>query len=562
MGIHIGNRTSAHLSPKSKHIYNSIVTINMVSDALDDFELLQLPQHPERTIAWTCTLPADHDAFDTFEKNDVLLIVGASSILEGCLPAELPALVVLGHDEPYDTQASWRINAEKRPVIVVRSLREESVSESLGRALNSIQLLLFKMSRWANQLHDILLSSGSIQDIVDASEEVFDNFIDVTDSTYKLVAFTKNVSPVDPLSTGLLAKGFHSNELVMEAETMGAVEEWLDQRDMEVFGPDDLVPHKYITGILRNDGAYAGHVVMVCNNNDMTPGMLDSFKFLVAQCQELVNQMDWIASPGVVLLNRLISDERISQAYLEEQLASLKMENEHSFQLALIDISDSSCREQIYWLMSVLEERIRQPHYILPYDGYILILFHSEVFNAASIRMREDQINEFCCRMSCIAYLSDEFQRLRDVPRAYEQAQLIKQYKSCIDVELRPLDNIDMRRVMHFDEAFCFYMFDTNTNSKLRDFCMTHTIIDMINDSNDSSSEQDIQLLYFYLFFERKSVPTAQQLNMHRNSVLYRINNLEKKYGLDLDSYSTRERLLTIFRFKILTSSKFRTLLT
>lgn len=187
MGIHIENRTSAHLSPKSKHIYNSIVTINMVSDALDDFELLQLPQHPERTIAWTCTLPADHDAFDTFEKNDVLLIVGASSILEGCLPAELPALVVLGHDEPYDTQASWRINAEKRPVIVVRSLREESVSESLGRALNSIQLLLFKMSRWANQLHDILLSSGSIQDIVDASEEVFDNFIDVTDSTYNLL---------------------------------------------------------------------------------------------------------------------------------------------------------------------------------------------------------------------------------------------------------------------------------------------------------------------------------------------------------------------------------------
>lgn len=536
--------------------------MNMVSSALEDFELLQLPQHPGRTIAWTCTLPADHDLFDTFDKNDVLLIVGASSMPEGGLSAELPTLFVLGNDEPYDIQASWQAGAEKRPAIVVRSLREESVNESLGRALNSIQLLLFKMSRWANQLHDVLLSNGSMQDIIGASEGVFDNFIDVTDSTYKLVAFTKNISPVDSLSTGLLTKGFHNNELVMEAETMGAVEEWLNQREIEVFGPDELVPYKYVTGILRSNGAYAGHVVMVCNNNDMTPGMLDSFKFLVAQCQELVNQMDWAAGPGVVLINRLISDERISQTYLEEKLASLGMENERSFQLALVDMSDSSYKEQIYWLMSVLEERIKQPHYILPYDGYILILFHSEVFNAASSRMREDQINEFCCRTGCVAYLSDEFQRLRDVPRAYEQARLIKQYKSCIDVELRPLDNIDMRRVMHFDEAFCFYMFDTNTNSKLRDFCMTHTIIDMINDSNDSSSEQDIQLLYFYLFFERKSVPTAQQLNMHRNSVLYRINNLEKKYGLDLDSYSTRERLLTIFRFKILTSSKFRALLT
>lgn len=554
--------STMHRPARNMHAYSSIATMNMILDALDDFELLHLSPNLNRTVSWACALPVDDGMLDSFDESDVLLIIGMSSITEGGLPEVAAMLLVLGSDEPYEQQIGVQASTAGRPIIIVRSLREESTEESLVRALNSIQLLLFKMSRWDDQLHNVLISNGSLQDIVDASEEIFGNFIDITDATYKLVAFTKNISPVDSLSANLLARGFHDNELVMEAETMGAVEEWFNQRKMEVFGPDSLVPYKYVTGILRSNTAYAGHVVMVCNNNDMTQGMLDAFEFLISQCQELVNQMDWTAGPGEVLINRLISDKRVSQAYLEDKTAALKMEDERSFLLTLVDMSSSSYKEQVYWLISVLDEHIKQPHFIMPYEGYALILFHSEVFNAANSRMREDQINEFCCRMGCVAYLSDEFQRLRDVSWAYEQALLIKQYKSCIDVELRPLDNIEKRRIMHFDEAFCFYMFDTNTSSKLRDFCMTHTIIDMINDSNDSSSEQDIQLLYFYLFFERKSVPTAQQLNMHRNSVLYRINNLEKKYGLDLDSYSTRERLLTIFRFKILTSSKFRALLT
>ena len=54
---------------------------------------------------------------------------------------------------------------------------------------------------------------------------------------------------------------------------------------------------------------------------------------------------------------------------------------------------------------------------------------------------------------------------------------------------------------------------------------------------------------------------TTQQLHMHRNNVLYRIGSIEKRFGIDLGQFGTRERLISYYRYKILTSNKFRQLL-
>lgn len=58
-----------------------------------------------------------------------------------------------------------------------------------------------------------------------------------------------------------------------------------------------------------------------------------------------------------------------------------------------------------------------------------------------------------------------------------------------------------------------------------------------------------------------ETTPTAQQLHMHRNNVLYRIGSIEKRFGIDLGQFGTRERLISCYRYKILTSNKFRQLL-
>ena len=48
---------------------------------------------------------------------------------------------------------------------------------------------------------------------------------------------------------------------------------------------------------------------------------------------------------------------------------------------------------------------------------------------------------------------------------------------------------------------------------------------------------------------------------MHRNNVLYRIGNIEKRFALDLSSFGVRQSLLNYYRLKMLHSAEFRKLL-
>lgn len=55
-------------------------------------------------------------------------------------------------------------------------------------------------------------------------------------------------------------------------------------------------------------------------------------------------------------------------------------------------------------------------------------------------------------------------------------------------------------------------------------------------------------LLYTYLVNERKSTDTAKQLHMHRNNVIYHIDRLAEKMGIDLDDPEERLRLMLTYK--------------
>jgi hypothetical protein len=154
-------------------------------------------------------------------------------------------------------------------------------------------------------------------------------------------------------------------------------------------------------------------------------------------------------------------------------------------------------------------------------------------------------------------------------------------------------------RLYFFEDAFCFYLFefcapsatisisdaegeqnddasaailasnddtsrllgDVGQDETFRDFCINGTVLDDIASASDPDDTNDIKILYYFLFFERKATPAAQALHMHRNNVLYRISSIERKYAIDLSRSETRLRLQTCFLYKIATSQNFRALI-
>jgi hypothetical protein len=205
------------------------------------------------------------------------------------------------------------------------------------------------------------------------------------------------------------------------------------------------------------------------------------------------------------------------------------------------------------------------------YEGYAFGLLHGKEWNG-DYETRDSQIlRDFCQSNNCYGYVSDRFHHIQNIRNAYKQTLLTAHYRDLINTELLPLNEAENPNVYFFEDAFVFYLFGDHINddsisdwledTSFREFCMRNSVVDGMAAKAVPGETNDIKLLYYYLFYERKATPTANALHMHRNNILYRISSIEKRYAIDLSRNETRLRLQTCFLYKILSSKNFRELI-
>ena len=66
--------------------------------------------------------------------------------------------------------------------------------------------------------------------------------------------------------------------------------------------------------------------------------------------------------------------------------------------------------------------------------------------------------------------------------------------------------------------------------------------------SDDKESKDLLDTLYIYLLNERSYLKTSKELDLHRNSIVYRINKITAKYELDLEDPHIRQNLLLSYQ--------------
>jgi hypothetical protein len=548
----------------NRQFAKSAVTVDVLLDNNYCYSIISKPADTTRRLSW-CLTPASSFERPPFEESELLYLLHSDNVVSEMRnhPKAL-GLLVLHVDEPFSIDAPpFGASLLKRLIVV----RKTDISPTISSLQSSIQLFFFTLTRWTETLSNIVEQSGSIQDLVDASESIFENFIDINDATYNLIAFTKHTPAPDSLSSHLVQLGCHDIEAIQRAKATGALQEWREQKDVGLFGPDETVPFPYITTVMRQDDQYLGHVVMVCNHKPPTKGLIDLFKTFAKACERIAkhpNRQGNVLSPCCNFIRKIIKDPRCSQSYIDNQAALMGIDVTGNYQLALIDYHGGEFSEQPFYLTSkLMEQLIGIKSFAFMHEEDIVVLFCSDELRQDETQKQAEAIRTFCKEAQCTAYLSDAFANLRDTGKAYLQACLTRKYRYCIDIELRPLDDIDDRPLFRFEEAFCFYLYDTDRgkNDELYQFCINHTILDTIAKFSQMHSINDLKLLYYYLFYERKATPVGEQLNMHRNNVLYRIKCMEARYGFDLNRYETRQKLLNCYRIKILSSSAFRELL-
>jgi DNA-binding PucR family transcriptional regulator len=122
----------------------------------------------------------------------------------------------------------------------------------------------------------------------------------------------------------------------------------------------------------------------------------------------------------------------------------------------------------------------------------------------------------------------------------------VTKFKNCIDYERQFIvaDNDEFRSYYSFEEVLKYAItIEGAMSAELRDFSFSHTIFDKIIAEDNVHGSNDARILAAYVYHERKATVVAEKLHIHRNTVLYRIEKIEKRYGLNLSERWSRDRV-------------------
>ena len=157
------------------------------------------------------------------------------------------------------------------------------------------------------------------------------------------------------------------------------------------------------------------------------------------------------------------------------------------------------------------------------------------------------------------AGLSDLLDRVEDLSYAYRQADIALQMAAAEehsaegDVAFgddgRSDDGARDGGACRFRDYFVAYLLTSeHQDNELVSFTVSHSVPARLREADRAAGTQDCALLLSYLALERRPSTVAQRLHLHRNTLLYRVRRMEQEYGIDLDDWRTRERLLAEYQ--------------
>ena len=150
--------------------------------------------------------------------------------------------------------------------------------------------------------------------------------------------------------------------------------------------------------------------------------------------------------------------------------------------------------------------------------------------------------------------ISKTFTSIEYLHYAFTQALLAINFSSCIDAECMLSGKSREHYCYSFESVFPYYLLVTSMHdNELTAKSISHGIIETLAREDQEAGTEIVQLLWTYLCLERNATAASKQLHMHRKTVLYHVEKIERRFSIELDDLIMRTNLLDEFRVYFLT---------
>lgn len=436
-------------------------------------------------------------------------------------------------------------------IILITS--DKALPPSLGKSIfvrsdiSCFELILrlntyaLTITQWYENMLMAIATQKGIQEILTLSEPVIGNFISVSDSALSLVAYTKNISVSDPVIEYLLANGYHSEETYKHFKEGKRFEIWMEQDGLIVntdrnIGTDDIVSR-----IFKYDRTYFMHAVMSCNNSPITYGLLELFDIMCNVLENIIRN-SWNSEKffshnyNSFIIDLIKQTNTADRQSIEKRASFLGVDPNDEYIVIVAETINSSGKAFPGKIAQDLFSMFPRIH-IIHYEDKILLLIHVQKM---SVYMESTsfcvKLTEYLSTNGMRCGVSDIFTDILELSTAYQQALLA--------VTNGNPDNV----ITYFENVIVNCMLNT-TDNVLNIWSQSKfgkILIELYN-SDREKNQNNILLLHAYMRNERRARETADEIHMHRNNVVYRINRIAETYNLNFDDAQTRVNILLSF---------------
>jgi len=383
--------------------------------------------------------------------------------------------------------------------------------------------------RWELKLRDLLLTRR-LNEAMGLLSEIFGNAVYMVDSSFRVLAIDTNeeYSELSAIWKHLVNYGYIPYHILTGLRSSGEMAELQSQKEPSLFY-SQWFNNRFINCGLHHNGNLWGHLFVVGYRKGFTGGDLAYAHWVGQLLEEMLPQL---SNPvhsrnhdHEAFFLHVIERSLTDPVQIREQLRPLGWDMEGLYQAVAIR-ADAEYPLLAPLLCDKLERRF--PCRALIWKEIVLAVFPSDQFPSGVA----GALSGFIRQESLCAGISDVFDGFYRLPLNAEQAVYALTQGNPLSGTLTAYQDIAISHLFqNLDPSFHLNMFCDKAVFRLRDY-------DRTNES------EYLRTLEVFLEQERRLMDTAKALYIHRNTLIYRIERIQKLTGMDLDDPDVRLRIL------------------
>ena len=383
---------------------------------------------------------------------------------------------------------------------------------------------------WEKDLHEMIWEGKSFQDLIDRSDDIFQNPVFLSNWQGNVLGYSKSYkeSDIRPFWHTVT----HENRVPLDtlATLMDSKYRNLLKEENQVHllsFPD--ISYRSLFGLIHEDHEIALQFQIIEYSHPLDEADLSLANNLLEVFRYHYKSMQHSRGGAATdVFRQLICGASVKEEELTWSLDYLGWSGaERSYVLILItNRNGSNCDKTLY---AQMERRVPGCR-IVEADSNMIMLLPEEILNEFE--------SEFLHALEVFhlyAGISLPFQDWSALSGSYKQAKLINNYCT---------DDLPCRRSMNYVwDIFLNSLKDENLRQNLM-----HPAVYTLRSYDECNQTDLAETLYQYLVCERNKVDTAAALYIHRNTLKYRLDRIDDLLQIDLDDLDTRLHLVISFK--------------